>query len=156
MPVALQAFNGHLYHVANTAVDYATALALSANTYNGMQGHLVTITSAAENAFVTGLIKTAWFAVDDIAAEGSYKFAAGPEAGSAVKFFAWGAGQPDNLGDEDCLHVWDAYTLPNNWNDLPCSRQLAYVVEYECPVGQVATVSGCQGMHVVLARDCSA
>ena len=154
----MQAFDGHLYQVVSTNVDYSAALALSAvSHYNGIQGHLVTITSAAENAFVTGLIKTAWFAADDIAVEGAYKHSAGPEAGSAVTFFAWGGGQPDNAGNEDCVHLWDAYALPNNWNDRPCSVLLPYVIEYECAAGQVATVSGCQGVYAcVLALYCCA
>jgi len=50
--------NGHYYkHVAATDVDFTVAQAAAASAaqkYNGLTGYLVTITSAAENAFVFG------------------------------------------------------------------------------------------------------
>ena len=146
LPVALQAFNGHLYHVVATPVDSASALAFAQVSYYGMQGHLVTINSAAENTFVTGLTKVSWLGSNDLEVEGTFKYSAGPEAGSNVVFFAWGGGQPDNAGDnEDCMQLWEALPLPNNQNDRPCSVLMPYVIEYECPAGQTATSSGCQG-----------
>jgi hypothetical protein len=140
-------FDGHYYQVITAAADYATALKLaSIATYNGLPGHLVTITSADENAFVTRLLKMSWIAVDDRDVEGTFKYSAAPESGSLPVYTAWGHGQPDNSNNEDCVHLWDALSLPNNWNDRPCTDRLPYVIEYECPAGQVYTASGCQGM----------
>ena len=140
-------FGGHFYQVVSTPVDRASALAASAaSTYNGIKGHLVTIESAAENAFVTGLIKMAWIGIDDASTEGRFVYSAGPSTGSAVAYSAWGAGEPNDSGsNEDCAHVRDALALPNNWNDINCAASLAYVIEYECPAGYTATSSGCQG-----------
>ena len=54
--------NGHYYEVVelgNTLMPWEQAAAAAqSKTYNGLQGHLVTITSAAENAFVWGLVKS--------------------------------------------------------------------------------------------------
>jgi hypothetical protein len=143
-----QLYNGRVYQAITAAVDYATALKLSsAATFKGLPGHLVTISSAEENAFVTSLLKISWIAVDDREIEGTFMYAAGPERGSLPAYTAWGPGQPDNWqGNEDCGHLWDALSLPKNWNDAPCTERMPYVIEYECPVGQIFTTSGCQGM----------
>jgi hypothetical protein len=148
-----QLYNGRVYQAVTAAVDYATALRLSSiATFKGLAGHLVTITSAEENAFVTGLLKMSWIAVDDRDVEGVFKYSAGPDAGSLPSYTAWGPGQPDNwLGNEDCVHLWDALSLPKNWNDRPCTEKMTYVIEYECPAGQLFTSSGCQGMcHCIM------
>ena len=140
-------FDGHVYQVVSTHTDRASALAASAAaSYYGVRGHLVTIESAAENAFVTGLTKMSWIGVDDISAEGTFVYSAGAATGSAVGYSAWGPGQPDNWGSaEDCVHLWDVLPLPNNWNDIGCAAGLPYVIEYECAAGYTLTSSGCQG-----------
>jgi hypothetical protein len=141
-------YDGHYYQAITAAVDYATALKLaSIATFKGLAGHLVTINSAEENAFVTGLMKNSWIAVDDRDTEGVFKYSAAPEYGSVPSYWAWGHGQPDNAGkNEHCAQLWNALSLPNNWNDRSCTERLTYVIEYECPAGQVDTASGCQGM----------
>ena len=66
--------------------------AAAGKSYNGMTGHLVTITSAEENSFLSTLVqqkvttgwdnKSAWIAASDAATEGQWKWMAGPEAGT--------------------------------------------------------------------------
>jgi hypothetical protein len=48
-------FNGHYYeNITNSGMTWDEAnTAANAMTYNGMQGHLVTITSREENLFLT-------------------------------------------------------------------------------------------------------
>uniref|UniRef100_A0A2C9LI92 C-type lectin domain-containing protein n=1 Tax=Biomphalaria glabrata TaxID=6526 RepID=A0A2C9LI92_BIOGL len=38
--------------------------------------------------------------------------------GKPLSFLDWGPGQPDNLGDEDCLNMWKKFG--GKMNDLPC------------------------------------
>jgi len=52
-PIAIQNFNGHTYAVYDVGMTWKEAKAYAEN----LGGHLVTITSQAENDFVTNLIR---------------------------------------------------------------------------------------------------
>ncbi len=123
--------------------------AVGAATLNGVSSHLVTITSAAENAFVTGLLLNSWISGNDIDTEGTYKYSGWPQSGSTLGFSAWSPGQPDNFNNEDCAVLSETSPLPNNWNDLACSALRPYVIEYECAGLSVLTASGCQGQSML-------
>ena len=86
---------------------------------------LVTIDNSGENAFVGSLsTATLWIGLNDISQEGIYVWV----SGSTSAYRSWSAGQPDNFGNEDCVHM----LLPSStvWNDLPCtSSNLPYVCE---------------------------
>src|SRR5688572_9344132 len=77
--------NGHYYqHVGPYAFSFQQALAgAQASSYLGIPGHLATITSAEENAFLCATFpsRTAWIAASDAAVEGEWRWVAGPEAG---------------------------------------------------------------------------
>ena len=86
-------FGTHFYEVVNQQVTWTEALnAAASRSYNGMTGHLVTITSEAENSFLTTLVQqkvttgwnynAVWIAASDVATEGQWKWMAGPEAGT--------------------------------------------------------------------------
>jgi uncharacterized delta-60 repeat protein len=86
-------YNGHYYQVINEAVTWQEAMDLAAgSTYEGVEGHLVTVTSAGEQAFVTNLVKehvttgwdgsSIWLAASDAQEEGVWRWMAGPESGS--------------------------------------------------------------------------
>ncbi|MDM8528025.1 Ig-like domain-containing protein [Anaerolineales bacterium HSG24] len=107
----------------------------------GLQGYLVTATSAGENNFV--LTKTggsfAWTGGSDEAAEGTWKWVTGPETGTtfwqganngtAVGYANWNSANPSNSGSgEDSMHL----LADGKWNDWPdnYSQVKGYVVEY--------------------------
>lgn len=80
---------GNIYkYFSQWGVSYSAAKsAAAASTLDGMQGHLVTITSQGEQDFVNSKIQGAtniWIAVSDSVNEGIWRVDAGPEAGATI------------------------------------------------------------------------
>jgi hypothetical protein len=127
---------------------YAAAKAAAATkTLLGVQGHLVTITSKAENDFVSENIPDAnnlWIAATDAPHEGKWIWDAGPEKGQvfwkarchpkckdqytdddpAVNVYSnWSDGEPNNYssppysGEDNAVTNWNGDK--GTWNDFP-------------------------------------
>jgi len=144
---------GSYYKFVATTGNWSTAKSqAAAATFNGMQGHLATVTSLAENQFITSKVgtATAWLAGTDSAVEGTWKWDAGPEAGDTFwtgtgspgfdhntmsPFTYWGDSEPNQSGDEDCLEI--VFGGSGRWNDIPCSDSKGYVIEYGSGGGTV-------------------
>ena len=120
--------NGHLYEFVATNLSWqgALAAAAAATPIAGYTAHLVTVTSQAEDDFLktlTGSATFVWAAGTDEDVEGTWKWAAGPEAGQtffifgtgSVGFSNWNAGEPNNVGTEDYLHF---KANAGNWKDI--------------------------------------
>jgi hypothetical protein len=115
--------------VVNRALAWVDAKnAAAATVYNGMQGHLATISDQAENDYVASLIgfNEVWLGLyreanDVWAWETDYEH-------PAVNTSFWGSGEPNN-GGEYCGHMRDG--IDKKWRDMPCSRTSYYVIEYE-------------------------
>ncbi len=121
--------NGHYYTVVNRALAWVDAKnAAAATVYNGMQGHLATISDKAENDYVASLIgiNNAWL--------GMYRSAYGVWAWetdfehAAVNASFWVPGEPTN-GGEQCAHMVGG--ARKTWNDEFCSVSIYYIIEYE-------------------------
>ena len=139
--------NGHYYDViaaAGISWDDARAAALG-NWYNGLQGHLVTITSAEEDAAVQGMIQinglgemyaggyqnpitetnrqAGWTWVNG---EGSF-----PGYTSSSPYANWIGGEPNDAygpGSEQ----WLGLNWSNGWNDEGNLGNITgYVIEYD-------------------------
>ena len=107
-----------------------------------VQGHLVTLTSAAENNFAYSLLPSGsgWIGATDEASEGQWKwvtgelFWSGGVSGSPINgmYNNWtSGGEPNNSNNEDYAH----FRGYNSWNDVPCSSTMAYyIVEYDVTV----------------------
>ena len=104
-------------------------------TYDG--GHLATITSAVENAFVSslpGMAGQAWIGCSDSEKEGSWAWTK-PGPGDTTlrrynwQFANWKSGYGEE-GGEDCVSVNHA----GWWRDRACSDYLKFVCEIEDPV----------------------
>jgi hypothetical protein len=152
------AATGHFYqYVASPGVSWTAARdAAAGSSLYGLRGYLATMTSAAENSFVTAkLAGTGWIGGSDAAQEGVWQWVTGPEAGtvfssqsklwwntcsantgSAVngQYVNWQAGEPNDCGSyapgnhaEDFAHFYTSGT----WNDYPGNAGVeGYVVEY--------------------------
>ncbi|WP_375474580.1 DUF4347 domain-containing protein, partial [uncultured Nostoc sp.] len=137
--------NGHFYEFVNAGSPISWTAARDAaatRNYFGLQGYLVTVTSAAESSFVSSKLQgQGWLGASDAAVEGEWRWVTGPEAdqqfwqglsqnGSPVggRYNNWNSVQPDDSNNED----YGQFLPDGKWNDLsnnPGSIS-GYVVEY--------------------------
>ncbi len=155
--------NGHFYEAVTVSggIDWFVARdAAESRTFGGIQGHLVTITSAQEDNFVIANFPEAFEpqpAVNDCAGGpttepsncgdpywlGGFQPTGSPPndpaggwewvTGEPFVYAPWAAGEPNDFSgrDEDCLHPHP--NLTPGWNDSQCDdrRVGGYVVEYD-------------------------
>ena len=120
---------------------FTASAASSASIYNGMSGHLATITSQAENDFLFGLasgsfsgFKGAW--LGGKAPEGWLE---GPETGLPFSYTNWTGIEPNNSGYA-YMSIGSTFA-PGHWADdsdtqgfpslNPADPVIGYFVEYE-------------------------
>eukprot|EP00058_Branchiostoma_floridae_P004563 XP_002590051.1 hypothetical protein BRAFLDRAFT_129759 [Branchiostoma floridae] len=100
-------------------------------------GDLVSINSQEEWTWVLAQKPAGkyWIGFHDNSKEGSFEWS----DGSPVMVTYWGAGEPNNIGDEDCIEI-----LGDTWNDQECTDTINYICEItvgaeldarECPDG---------------------
>lgn len=114
-----QNYNGHSYYRSTGSAFWSVA---KQNCIN-MGGHLVTVTSAAENSFIFGLWPSGWIGLTDEVTEGQWKWV----TGEAYSYTSWNSGEPNNAGNEDYVQ----FVGSGKWNDLPNGVNLPYVIEFE-------------------------
>lgn len=117
--------------------------AAAALSYLGVTGHVATITSAAENTFVSSLSSAnGWIAGTDSGVEGTWVMDVGPEAGTtfwfggpggtlgATGYAGWDPNEPNDAtaAGEDWVHLDPRSGL---WNDLFDTAATPYFVEFE-------------------------
>jgi hypothetical protein len=125
---ALGTLNGHTYFRSNASTTWATAYSNSI----ALGAHLVTISSAAENAFFAGL-GSHWTGFTDQAVEGTWAWV----TGEPVVYTSWAGGEPNDYGgNEDYMQLnWSGTT----WNDNNGAAAFPYIIEYDCmPVTMIA------------------
>ena len=124
-------FNGHKYFCSLQPNTWENAKAIC----RSVGGDLISINSAAENAFITSKIMgaTAWIGLNDVRSEGVYEWS----DGSPLNYTNWYPGQPNNAnGDQDHCEI-----LPDGtWNDQypNCTRE--FICEIPCQ--DVRLISG--------------
>lgn len=146
--------SGHHYLMPSGTLSWPAARdAAAALTYNGLTGYLVTITTSAENTFVSAATgsTTHYIAAtseieyinpllppedryaNEFDARGQYHWGAGPEAGERVTWAPWFPGEPNGPAAERCLltNWFPAPEFgPGLWNDGGCAPSYPYVVEF--------------------------
>ncbi len=90
-------------------------------------GYLVTVSDAAEDAFVASLIQNrAWIGLNAVSNNRIFVWAS-DETASYRNWASYKDSEPNNSGgNEDCTEIWDEV---HGWNDLRCDRLSAYVCE---------------------------
>jgi hypothetical protein len=140
--------NGHYYERVDITISWPEAKAAAeARTHLGIRGHLATITSAEENAFIVEnlggeLIREHWL--------GGYQDTSAPDyeepgggwrwiTGEPFVYTNWGrfegTPEPNNSGGDEGYLVFFHVDAVGTWNDLNALPQHGYIVEYE-PVAQ--------------------
>lgn len=133
--------NGHYYEAIDVSGGVTwTAANAAANSmsFQGIQGHLATLTDSAENQWVstqlTYLANDYWIGgIQDHNSPGYSEPGGGWSwvTGEAWSFTAWGGSEPNNAGPEDFLNYYQGTA---DWNDNYDSNNLAgFIVEYELP-----------------------
>lgn len=151
-------FGYHTYRVVTELAHWQGAVDYCA----GMDGYLVSINSAEENAFVYGLAPVTWLGATDEDVEGVWQWV----SGEPFTYTNWAPNEPTNWSPSDqlvehYLSYWgDSY--PAQWNDLPVVASLPFVCEYPWvqtifPSNGAATRftftwesdTTCSGVHIV-------
>jgi hypothetical protein len=165
---------GHLYRfVAGSptwfgARDSASSAALA---FDGVDGHLVTITSAEENSFVRAnvpLVGRLWLGLSDRDIEGRWRWETGPEGAATggdgraglrltdTGYSAWDSGQPDDSifsGDLFQGEDFGVMTNDGSWHDRASVASVGgYVVEYSAWGGRSFPSSRTATFTTVIGR----
>jgi hypothetical protein len=132
-------------YVTHEAISWADAnTAASSSTFMGVNGHLATVTSSAENDFLVNLAPTyfvrqvAWLggAVD---ASNTPRWAVGPETGQLFSFSNFVAGQPNDGPSNVWMNVPTSFAgvAIGGWGDAgggisgTGNEVIGYFVEYQ-------------------------
>ena len=122
--------NGHYYkYVSDHHVTWQDAKQFAEDTiHEEIYGHLVTITSESENAFVNDIVPyygTFWIGLTDEDIEGDYRWV----TGEPYSYSSWAVNQPDDYNDnEDYI---ESYAPTEKWNDIDYNYTInGYVIEY--------------------------
>jgi len=138
-------FDGHYYECVMGATDWTRAnAAASSMTLNGWTGHLVTLTSQAENDFIYNTFVAAYndHPLWDAFWIGGYQTNKNDEpagnwtwlTGESWGYTNWASVEPSNTsGIEDCLVMYGNSGYPGKWGDVANNTvwKLGYIVEYE-------------------------
>ncbi|TFH09456.1 MAG: hypothetical protein E4H14_04415, partial [Candidatus Thorarchaeota archaeon] len=142
--------NRHLYRVFATPTTYVNAHSQCLQ----MGGHLVTISSQAENDFICSIAKpyAAWIGLTDLIVEDTWMWV----TYEGLVYTNWRSGEPNNdNGNEDFAHI---NPFDGTWNDDDNDPQRGFICEWESddyPIGSAVdgVASNEYGDTYVLGRD---
>ncbi len=134
-------FNGHTYYYFTEPMTWYEAKKLCEN----LGGHLVTINSAEENAYLYDLIdpsRSVWIGATDRDKEGTFSWV----TGEPFSYENWETGQPDNwlgetTGDENFAMILSE--SGGRWNDAQ-GVDLEYFI---CEFDDAVSVTYVDGVH---------
>ncbi|MET2986300.1 T9SS type B sorting domain-containing protein [Aureibaculum conchae] len=160
----------HYYeYVSDIGITWTAAKAAAASrTYFGLQGYLVTLTSAEEAKLAGEQAKgTGWIGGSDAEKEGEWKWETGPEKGTVFwnglangttpNFAFWNTNEPNDLNGEDYAHITaPTIGISGSWNDLSNTGNTSgnyqpkgYIVEYGgMPGDPIVNISASTNMYI--------
>ena len=163
--VACDPATNHCYEAVQGSLTWSAAKAAAkAKTYNGFPGHLVTITSSAETAFLVANNLTPyayWIGASQPIGETSPAANWSWVTGEPFAYTNWAAGEPNDFwnflfgpASEQYMQFW--YTPVGKWNDIYPTGGAGFVVEYERPTNADQCKKGGWQQYVVFKNqgDC--
>jgi hypothetical protein len=156
--------NGHYYEFfgsANVSWSQAKSIAESL-TFAGSPGYLATITSAAENQFISANMGVAdyWIGLTDSESFGGRESQGQADplhqgwvwvTGEPVAYVNWRSGEPNNeFNNEDGVEIYGSQRTPTAqwlglWNDENSNSSQGYIVEYVPEPGSIKLAMSCAG-----------
>ncbi|BCW99929.1 MAG: hypothetical protein KatS3mg024_2756 [Armatimonadota bacterium] len=132
--------NGHYYEFVRMGVTWAQADVLAGQRFfNGLRGHLATITTAQEQQFITQQLLSRYYS-DGAWWVGGFQDSTAPDysepaggwrwvSGETWSYTNWCPGEPNNYtGNDSYVEVW---TTPGcYWADTPDTTNRGFIVEY--------------------------
>jgi len=138
-PIATGSFNDNIYEVYSPPAYFDDAKAFTeSKQLNSVQGHLLTLSSAEEENYVSSLlngtpIQEVWLGAQDTTLEGTWKWVSGAnentfwQDGQTLSYTHWKEGEPNNVNNEDCA----TFVRDSGWNDVRCdSSSFSVIVKY--------------------------
>jgi len=119
-----QQYGDHCYYAVSTQIDWADARASCV----AAGGYLATIGDSGEDAFIQGLNNRPYLGGCDADTEGTWTWV----TGEVWSYTAWGSGEPNDNGGEDCLEKYSSSSAV--WNDIWCTGNgwnQGYICEFE-------------------------
>ncbi|XP_060570054.1 perlucin-like protein [Ruditapes philippinarum] len=118
-------YNSHCYLIGQEERTFMAAH----HFYDQQAAYLVRIDDYWENKFLKDLLRNlevsdTWTGLSDQRSEGIWRWF---NTYNHASMSDWGPGEPNNLGNEDCVGF---YTEKNyHWNDFKCNRKLRPLCE---------------------------
>ena len=130
---------GNFYQFVTASANYTTAAATAAAaTLEGISGHLVTITTVAENTFIENLTGTnfAWMDGTDSVTEGTFVWTAGPDAGTQFwndigNYTNFYQGSPTTNSNANDNVIFLGTTYSGTWYAYTGTYATNYLIEWE-------------------------
>lgn len=120
---------GHAYEIVKTNKNLADATAnAAASSFAGQKGYIATVSNIDENNFIYNKTGGNWSWINggDASVEGTFVYDGNAPEKGTMTYKNFGGGEPNNLGNEDGVHIWGGGT----WNDLSVNAAIWSVVEY--------------------------
>ena len=126
---SLNTYNGHTYmFFKDIALSYQSAERFCENA----GGHLATISSAGENNYLFGLMKSkgyggAYFGFTDSETEGKWKWV----NGEGIKYTNWRPGEPNAENENEDYAMFYYKFADGTWNDGDFSGSTVFICEWD-------------------------
>lgn len=151
MPIDAVEFNGHYYYLYD--LDTVTGWAAAQQYCQEQGGHLATITSAEEDAFLYSYMRqkgcdSAMFGLTDQDADDDWKWVTGEE----FSYYNWHTGEPNHQGGYEHYGMYYREMTDGTWNDGD-GRDGPFLCEWEDASARRPIPTASKERDIVLVLD---